>query len=333
MILISFGTRPEYIKIKPLVLELQRHNIEHCLLFVGQHTDLLAENDITARIIKINNQENRLDDIVKSVLNQGQVFNGVSHVMVQGDTASAYAVGLSSFHRNIPVIHLEAGLRTYDKRNPFPEEFYRQSLSKIADYHLCPTSTAAENLLQERTEGLIRVVGNTVLDNLVNIEPSESNVVLVTMHRRENLSLMGEWFKQIDDLAKKHADLDFILPLHPNPKIQKFKNYFKHVKVISPVPYDEFSKMISTCKMAITDSGGIQEETSYFKKKCIVCRKTTERPEGLGVFSFLCESPEKLETIFHETLSHKLSGEEECPYGDGRASLRIVKIIKNRIIK
>jgi UDP-N-acetylglucosamine 2-epimerase (non-hydrolysing) len=327
MILMAFGTRPEYIKIKPLIKEMQG-KIPFRLLFTGQHVDLLSDvKDQDVVKLEIKDGANRLDSIVASVMNQDYVFDGVEAVLVQGDTTSVFAIALAAFHRRIKVIHLEAGLRTYDKENPYPEEFNRQAVSRIADIHLCPTPDAAFNLSQELVGGSVYVVGNTVLDNLTHLTPTKDNTVVITMHRRENHEKMDRWFKALDHIAKTFShEYRFILPIHPNPNVQKHRHLLKHVEVIDPVPYEKFLEMLASCSYVITDSGGLQEETSFLGKHSIVCRKTTERPEGLGKFSALCPRPELLFEMFGNMIRTP-DPVGECPYGDGKSAERIVKIL------
>ena len=333
MLLISFGTRPEWIKIKPVVDAIEG-KIPFKILFTGQHTSLVEEYlKDTFVVNEIGSGDNRLDSIVCSLLNKDKLFEGVSHVMVHGDTTSAFAVGLAAFHRNIPVIHLEAGVRTFDRQNPFPEEFNRTAISSLASIHLCPTESAAENVISMvGSDSQIFVTGNTVLDNLLGLSPEIENKVLVTMHRRENHKRIKEWFRIINDLAIENPDLEFVLPLHPNPNVSKYRFQLKNVTVVDPLSYDDCLDFIRTCKVIITDSGGIQEESSFLKKKCIVCRKTSERAEGLGTFAFMCPHPNMLKPAFDGIIQ---SGEfivnEDCPYGDGKASERIVKVLKNEI--
>jgi len=333
MLLISFGTRPEWIKIKPVVDAIEG-KIPFKILFTGQHTSLVEEYlKDTFVVNEIGSGDNRLDSIVCSLLNKDKLFEGVSHVMVHGDTTSAFAVGLAAFHRNIPVIHLEAGLRTFDRQNPYPEEFNRTAISSLASIHLCPTESAAENVISMvGSDSQIFVTGNTVLDNLIGLSPEIENKVLVTMHRRENHKRIKEWFRIINDLAIENPDLEFVLPLHPNPNVSKYRFQLKNVTVVDPLSYDDCLDFIRTCKVIITDSGGIQEESSFLKKKCIVCRKTSERAEGLGTFAFMCPHPNMLKPAFDGIIQ---SGEfivnEDCPYGDGKASERIVKVLKNEI--
>ena len=333
MLVISFGTRPEWIKIKPVVDAIEG-KIPFKILFTGQHTSLVEEYlKDTFVVNEIGSGDNRLDSIVCSLLNKDNLFEGVSHVMVHGDTTSAFAVGLAAFHRNIPVIHLEAGLRTFDRQNPYPEEFNRTAISSLASIHLCPTKSAAENVISMvGSDSQIFVTGNTVLDNLLGLSPEIENKVLVTMHRRENHKRIKEWFRIINDLAIENPDLEFVLPLHPNPNVSKYRFQLKNVTVVDPLSYDDCLDFIRTCKVIITDSGGIQEESSFLKKKCIVCRKTSERAEGLGTFAFMCPHPNMLKPAFDGIIQ---SGEfivnEDCPYGDGKASERIVKVLKNEI--
>ena len=331
MILLSFGTRPEWIKIKPLLKKIDGH-IPYRLLFTGQHTDLLSDINSHGPVITLNIIEgkNRLDSIVQSVMNCDHVFDGVSAVLVQGDTTSAFSIALASFHRKIKVVHLEAGLRTYDKSQPYPEEFNRQAISRIADIHLCPTHTSKQYLIDEKTQGKIEVVGNTVLDNLVNIKTQYSNKVIVTMHRRENHHNIAEWFSEISKIAKSNSDLEFIMPLHPNPNVQKHKNLLEGIKVVGPMEYDEFINLLAKSKLVITDSGGLQEETSFLGKKCIVCRKKTERTEGLGSFAHICKKPKDLSELFKKVnADHRISG--PSPYGDGKSSEKIFEVLKNEI--
>jgi len=328
MILISFGTRPEYIKIKPLI-EAFDGNIPYRLLFTGQHVDLLSEVNNDVLRLEIEEGENRLDSIVSSVMNNESIFDNIDSVLVQGDTTSVFAVALAAFHRKIKIIHLEAGLRTWDKNHPYPEEFNRSAVSRMADIHLCPTEKSAENLKAEKVNGTIHVVGNTVLDNLVHITPERTNTIVLTMHRRENHDLIPKWFAIFDKLAKENPEFNFVIPLHPNPNVQKHKGILKHVNVTDPIEYEQFINILSQSYMIITDSGGLQEESSFFRKKCIVCRTTTERPEGIGTFSFMTGIDE-LESLFYEVKKNPIPV-GKCPYGDGKSADRIVNILKQEL--
>mgnify|MGYP003627722243 CR=1 FL=1 len=329
MILICFGTRPEYIKIKPL-LKAFDGNIPYKLLFTGQHKDLLSHVKGDIRRLEIEDGANRLDSIVSSIMNNNDIFQGIDSVLVQGDTTSVFSLALAAFHRKIKVIHLEAGLRTYDINNPYPEELNRQMTSRIANIHLCPTQEAHDNLIREKVLGQKFVVGNTVLDNLVDKKVSYKDKIIVTMHRRENHYNMDKWFKQIDLLAKENSNLQFMLPIHPNPNVKKHQHLLKYVKVVPPMDYANFIDELANCRFIITDSGGIQEESSFLRKKCIVCRKTTERVEGMGTFSTLVMEPLDLKNAFDWANKCPVPDESEpCPYGDGQSAEKILRILKD----
>lgn len=326
MISIVFGTRPEWIKIRPVIDKI--HNlIPYRLICTGQHSSLIDQsiNNYKVEYLSIENTgKNRLDNIVSSILDNSEyILQGCTSVMVQGDTTSAFAVALAAFHRKIPIIHLEAGLRSWNVNNPYPEEFNRIAISNMASLHLCPTAENKYNLYTVGGEKY--VVGNTVLDSLVNINPSLEPFVLITLHRRENINIIAEWFEALESLASKRTDLKFIFPMHLNPEIQKHKSVFKNVEVINPLPHHEFIDKLSKCSMIITDSGGIQEESAFLKKKSIVCRQTTERQEGENLFSQLCYEPSMLQDVFNATKIELVN--ESCPYGNGHSSEEILKIL------
>ena len=325
MMLISFGTRPEYVKIKPVINTIKGH-IPYKLIFTGQHTDLLSNIDEPVQKLTIAPGENRLDSIVKSLMNTTpDIFAEVTSVLVQGDTTSVFAVALGAFHRNIKIIHLEAGLRTYNKDHPYPEEFNRRAVSCMADIHLCPTQDAASNLKQERVDGKSFVVGNTVLDHLVDIPTSYGKDIVVTLHRRENHRIMKSWFLAVDEIAAAYPQYNFVLPIHPNPNVKKHQHLLKNVKVIDPLPHDEFIRLMANAHLIITDSGGLQEESSFLRKKCIVCREFTERIEGMGTFSFTA-TPDTLWDTFKDLVDDHVP-EGECPYGDGRSAIKIRNVL------
>jgi UDP-N-acetylglucosamine 2-epimerase (non-hydrolysing) len=332
MILICFGTRPEYLKVKPLFEAFENQGIPYKKVFTGQHEDLLKEIFFDYRLF-ISDSKNRLNSVFSSILLQSEeVFQreNPEYVLVQGDTSSAAAFALSAYHHKIKIIHLEAGLRTYDRENPYPEEINRQLISRIADIHLCPTKMNESNLLKEKTEGSIYVVGNTALDNLRNIETSVEKLVLITLHRRENHEQIDEWFIELEKLADKFDDYQFILPIHPNPNVQKHRGILQKIKVIEPLEHSDLIDIIKRCKLIVTDSGGIQEEASFLKKRAIICRKTTERPESLGQSGLLCGDPDKLNSFFRGAMnSYQVKG--DCPYGDGFASEKVAKIIKEHL--
>lgn len=332
MILICFGTRPEFIKIKPILDVFEKYNFNKFkIVFTGQHKDLLNITNLKIDYyLHIDDGANRLDSIFCSLLNNNQIFDNIKYTLVQGDTASAAAIALASFHRNIQVIHLEAGLRTYDIYNPYPEEFYRRMISNMSSINLCVSSFNDQFLIDEKCPGKNYVVGNTVLDNIKNIKISYENKILITLHRRENHEIMDKWFIEIEKLAKKHSEYEFLLPIHPNPNVLKHMHLLNIVKVVEPLQHGDLIDYMSKVKLLITDSGGLQEESSFLKKKSIVCRKATERIEGLDTFSFLCYEPENLNKIFHEVLNN-FEINDKCPYGDGTASEKIFQILKGAI--
>ena len=224
MILICYGTRPEWIKVKPIIDEMRKDVLPFKTLFTGQHTNIV--DNLADFNLKINDiGDNRLNNIVSEILNsESDIFNNITHILIQGDTTSVLSLALNAYHRKIKIIHLEAGLRTYNFDNPFPEEMNRQLVSRISDIHLCPTELNKKNLISEKCGGQIYVVGNTVLDNIKNINTTYGNTVLVTLHRRENHDNIKNWFQEISNIAKRYTDLKFILPIHPNPNVKKYQH-------------------------------------------------------------------------------------------------------------
>ena len=324
MILICYGTRPEWIKIKPL-LEEMKGKIPHRVLFTGQHEHIGEFYHDYA--IKIASSGNRLDSIIGATSTlSDKVFDGIDYVLVQGDTASTFAMALCAFNRKKKIIHLEAGLRTYDMENPYPEEGYRQMISRISSINFCATENNMASLLIEKCPGRIFVVGNTVLDNLVGTKTTYGNEVLVTMHRRENHSILDQWFRTMKEIAEENPNLKFIIPLHPNPNVQKHKNLLSNFNVIRPLDYNDMIKKIANCRLLISDSGGIQEESSFLNKRVIVCRKFTERQESVGTHSIMCASPGLLKSVF-TSVNENYKIQKSCPYGDGQASKLIVQRI------
>lgn len=328
MILLCLGTRPEYIKLKPL-MDKMSGRIPYEVLFTGQHVDLLKDIEFN-QSLKITNGKNRLDSVLTSVFNKID-FSRYDAVMVQGDTVSAFAIALSAFNNGCKVIHLEAGMRTYDKTEPFPEETYRQCISRLADIHFTPSSIETKHLKDEKVSGEVYEVGNTVLDNLVGTPVSYENEILVTMHRRENHHNMGEWFGVIDRLARENKEYTFTIPLHPNPNVQKHRDVLRHVNVIKPLEYSEMISKISKCKLLLTDSGGIQEEASFLKKMVLLCRKNTERLSLIDKNVTICETPEKVYNEFQKLIVTDCVYHGESPYGDGNTCELIVEKLKGII--
>jgi UDP-N-acetylglucosamine 2-epimerase (non-hydrolysing) len=320
-ILLSFGTRPDNIRDIPIKL-----------LFTGQHINLIEDINVDY-IINIEHnaiQSNRLNDIWCSILKHNYIFNEITHVIVQGDTTSAVAVAMSAFHNGVKVIHLEAGLRTHNIYDPYPEELNRQLISRIATIHLCPTELNKENLFKENIKHDIYVVGNTGLDNIEKNDISYNDTVLITLHRRDNHNIINKWFIELSKIAKKYNNLEFIFPLHPNPVIQQYKNLLEGITILKPLTHIQTINIIKKCKFIISDSGGIQEEASYLNKKIIVCRKSTERPEIIGTNSILCKNPIDLESCVDLIYKNYIIN-VSCPYKPNNSPVfkKIIDILKN----
>lgn len=332
--ILCFGTRPEWLKIKPLYFS----NPSVKLYFTGQHIDLIDFDIDEKRLIisSINDfTENRLNNIIASVLidfsSKTKVFN---NVLIQGDTASAFACALAAFNLNKRIIYLESGLRSFNLEHPYPEEGYRQMISRIANINLCPTNISLENLKKENVLGKSFVVGNTVLDNLSSIKSNiiYENHVIITLHRRENKEIMNKWIDSIIDVSRKIDDVIFYFVKHPNHDYSKIKYDTKNIKFVDPLPHKEFIELFKRSKFIITDSGGLQEEGSFLNKKIIVCRKATERPEGIDTGHIvMCKSPNSLKKIVLN-INNDFKISKPCPYGEGNSTKKIEKIFKENDI-
>jgi UDP-N-acetylglucosamine 2-epimerase (non-hydrolysing) len=305
MILICFGTRPEWLKIKPLLEEFVNFKI----FFTGQHEDLLVNelNQYSDKIIRAqihSNSNNRLNNISSSIFNSFPE-DKFEAILVQGDTASAFACAVAGFNSGIKVVYLESGLRSFDLKHPYPEEGYRQMISRISDINLCPTELSLKNLESENNVGVNYIVGNTVLDNIkhLKLKAKYENNVLITLHRRENLPIINQWLEQIKKVVKSFPEIHFIIVEHPNKilDIGKIKNLIK----IRPKNHNDFLNLLIKCKLIITDSGGLQEEGSFLNKKIIVCRKVTERPEGIDTgHIYLSKTPDDLFNLFKSLINN-----------------------------
>jgi UDP-N-acetylglucosamine 2-epimerase (non-hydrolysing) len=329
-IAICYGTRPEYIKLKKIINLIPKTRRD--VFFVGQHDKLISKNIFSKKITILKNKK-RLDSIFAQTILKIN-FNKVNSVLIQGDTASALACAIAAFNQGKKIIYLESGLRSFDFKNPFPEEGYRQMISRIADINLSPTLLSKKNLLNESVKGKIYVTGNTALDNLIFLKKktSYSNIVPITLHRRENLNKINLWFRSINNIAKNYKNLKFVIPIHANPLILKNSKIFTHVKVIKNLEHEKFINILKNSRFIITDSGGIQEEGSFFNKKIILCRTKTERPEGIKTGHILiCKRYDDLATIVNNVaLNYKVN--KKCPYGDGHSSKRIFRILKKEKI-
>ena len=335
-IAICFGTRPEIIKLY-LLSQKMSEKFSVINVFTGQHHSLY--NDVKHLIQNIHYHLDTKEYSHVSLLysdlmkNMYDCFNKEKPdlIVVQGDTASAYAAAMCGFLMGIKVGHVEAGLRTFDICSPFPEEFNRQVISKISHYNWCPTKLSHEILVNEKVCGLKILTGNTIVDAVNDIskkiEDIPNNRILITLHRRENRDAFKYILEQINDVSKKHSEFEFIFPAHPNPIIREALSSFgfNNVKIVDPMPYEKFIGEIKNCVGIITDSGGIQEEAVCLKKKVLICRTNTERSEGVSVGVCKLIGNEVVKNF--DWLLKKEEFNFENPYGDGNSCKKIIETL------
>ncbi len=360
-VLVVMGTRPEAIKLCPVVLELKRRrSFETLVCSAGQHREML-ENAMEAFSVRA--------DEALDVMREGQSVSEVtgrllcglddviartspSLVLVQGDTATAFAGAVVAFHRQIPIGHVEAGLRTYHMHSPFPEEFHREAISMIADYHFAPTKLAKSNLIHEgKPEKTVFLTGNTVVDALrISLRretagtdwcfPPQYRLLLFTAHRRENQgkAMLG-MFRALRRIVETHPDVLAVCPLHPSPEVRRVAGETllgcDRIKLIDPPETVRFHRLLAKSHLVLTDSGGIQEETTALGIPTLVMRYSTERTEGIRAGCLrLTGSGEQGITQAASRLLEEGSEEYAAMrrpsrvFGDGRASVRIVNILE-----
>lgn len=354
-----FGTRPETIKMAPLVKELKsRADIECTVCVTAQHRQMLDQVLEVFEIkpeydLDIMQQGQTLSDITSKVLKgMEEVLDKEKPdiMLVHGDTTTTFASALAGYYRQIDVGHVEAGLRTYNKYSPFPEELNRQFVGNIADIHFAPTETSKENLLLEgKNKENIFVTGNTAIDALKTTISSGykddivdwakgARLIMLTAHRRENLGEpMKGMFRAIRKITDDYPDVKVVYPVHLNPLVQEAANEIlggcEKIKLIEPLDVVSFHNLLNKSYMILTDSGGIQEEAPALKKPVVVLRDTTERPEGVaaGTLKMAGKDSVNLYSIVSELLTNKDEYERMSqavnPYGDGTASARIADII------
>ena len=344
MILIAFGTRPEIIKLFPVINALKDQGLHFRIVFTGQQMDLyedvkelVPEPDFTFADAFSGEQKHSTlgESFVKICTAAEKLFreNHFDIVVVQGDTTTAYALAQMAFYNGIKVAHVEAGLRTFDFANPYPEELNRVLISRLAFIHFAPTRQAFLNLQQEGVVN-VHLVGNTIVDAVnffkakMTDPATSSRKVLVTLHRRENHLHMEMLFDELQSLALGNPDLEIILPIHPNPNIQKHRKRLSapNIRVINPVGYPEMLRLIGESYFLITDSGGIQEEGTCFNKKILVVREKTERPETIEMGLGRLVGKDILKSINWAKIPP--SPLLESPYGDGHAAEKIVDHLK-----
>lgn len=362
-VMIVFGTRPEAIKMCPLVKELKKEkNVETIVCVTGQHRQMLEQvleafaivPDYDLAIMK---DRQTLFDVTTNVLNGMKTVlekEKPDMVLVHGDTTTTFAAGLAAFYLNIPVGHVEAGLRTYNLQEPFPEEFNRQGVGIFASCNFSPTQTARDNLLREgKNPDTIFVTGNTVIDALkTTIRPNYthpvlewargSRLVMLTAHRRENLGEpLYNIFHGIKKTLDEVKDIKVIYPIHMNPVVrQTAEDVFgthDRMRIIDPLDVLDFHNFMNQSYMILTDSGGIQEEAPALGKPVLVMRNTTERPEGVAAGTLKLVGTD-CEVIHREFLKLLTDGAEyeamskaSNPYGDGKACERIIAVLKEKI--
>ncbi|CAM3341862.1 non-hydrolyzing UDP-N-acetylglucosamine 2-epimerase [Aequorivita lipolytica] len=368
-ILIVFGTRPEAIKMAPLVLKfLGNHNFETKVCVTAQHREMLDQvldffeiiPDFDLDLMKPNQNLYSLTatiiESMKPVLDELKP----DYVYVHGDTTTSMAVGIAAFYSGAKICHVEAGLRTFNRQYPFPEEFNRQLTGKIADYHFAPTILSKENLLAENIhEENILVTGNTVIDallygiekvnsenfkdgeieNLKTFLDFQKRIILVTGHRREN---HGEGLINICDalktIAQNHLDVQIIYPVHLNPNVvgpvNELLGGIENIHLVSPLAYPAFIWLMEKSYLIITDSGGIQEEAPSLGKPVLVTRTTTERPEAVNEGTVILvgtdsnKISEETEKLLNNSEYYNGMSMLHNPYGDGKATERIVNFIE-----
>ena len=358
-ILLVFGTRPEAIKMCPLVNELKtREGIKTIVCVSGQHRQMLdqvleAFHVVPDYDLSIMKDKQTLFDITTNILDRIKaVLEEVKPdvVLVHGDTSTTFVTALACFYMQIPVGHVEAGLRTYDIYSPYPEEFNRQAVSIISRYNFAPTEQARQNLLSEgkRPESIF-VTGNTAIDALRTtvredyshpelVWASDSRLILITAHRRENLGEpMNNMFRAIRRVMDEHTDVKAIYPIHMNPIVRKTADEFlggdDRIHIIEPLDVLDFHNFLARCFLVLTDSGGIQEEAPSLGKPVLVMRNTTERPEGIAAGTLKLVGTD--EEVIYRSFKQLLEDNEEyarmsnaCnPYGDGFACKRIADIL------
>ncbi|MBE2124459.1 UDP-N-acetylglucosamine 2-epimerase (non-hydrolyzing) [Staphylococcus argenteus] len=359
-IMTVFGTRPEAIKMAPLVKALEKDDmLEPIVVVTAQHREMLDSVLETFEIkpkydLNIMKSGQTLSEITsKSITQLEQVIHieKPDMVLVHGDTMTTFAGGLAAFYNQVPVGHVEAGLRSYDKYSPFPEEMNRQLVGVITDLHFAPTKNAAKHLLNEgkKSESVV-VTGNTAIDAMKYTvdEDYKSNIIdqyrdkkfiLMTAHRRENIGKpMENIFKAVKRLVDENTDLALVYPMHKNPQVrkvaQKILGNHERIELIEPLDVLDFHNFAKQAYFILTDSGGIQEEAPSFNKPVLVLRNVTERPEGVeaGTLKVVGANEEDVyqatkQLINDNRMYHQMS-EAHNPYGDGFASERIVNHIK-----
>ena len=358
-IMLVFGTRPEAIKMCPLVSELKkRKSLQVSVCVTGQHREMLqsvltAFGTVPDYDLAIMQQGQTLFDITSRVLTgMKDIYEKAKPdlVLVHGDTTTTFAAGLAAFYAGIPVGHVEAGLRTYDLRSPFPEEMNRQAVDIFSEYCFAPTETSRQNLLKAgKADSEVFVTGNTAIDALQTtvradythpeLERVKGRLVLLTAHRRENLGApMHGFFRAIRRVVEETEDLTVLYPIHMNPAVRKAADEelsgCDRIRIIEPLDVVDFHNFMARAFLILTDSGGIQEEAPSLGKPVLVLRDTTERPEGVEAGTLkLCGTREEdvyrdFSLLINDSAVYESMSRASNPYGDGTACRQIADIIE-----
>jgi len=357
-----FGTRPEAIKMAPIVLRMQQDSTHFTPITVvtAQHREMLDQvlnifkitPDYDLNIMKPNQT---LAQITSRVLiHLDSVIDEVKPdiILVHGDTTTTFAASVSAFYHQVPLGHVEAGLRTWDKYSPYPEEMNRQLTDILSDYYFAPTSLSRENLLkQNHPDDRIFITGNTAIDALqqtvdenyhhavLDQIDDQHRIILLTMHRRENQGEpMQRVFRAIRKVVAAHPDVELVYPVHLSPAVQKIAKAelgdTERIHLIEPLDVVDFHNLAARSYLIMTDSGGVQEEAPSLGKPVLVLRDETERPEGVqaGTLKLVGTDPEvvteAMETLLTDTQAYRQMADAKNPYGDGHASERILKVIE-----
>lgn len=364
-IVIVFGTRPEAIKMAPVIKELEKHkaHFQSIICVTGQHRHMLDQvlklfkikPDMDLNLMQKKQSLQLLTSRVLLVLTEAIQQIKPKLILIQGDTTTAMAAALAGYYQKIPIGHIEAGLRTHDIYNPFPEEINRCIISSIARFNFAPTKKAYETLIcQGITKEKIVLTGNTVIDSLkiiiktgqikkLDLPIKKNNkFILVTAHRRENF---GRPLEQICDalnlIVQRNPNVEVVYPVHLNPNVTnvvyKKLGHTNNIHLIAPTEYHQLVYLIRRSYLVLTDSGGIQEEAPVFGKPVLVMREETERPEGInaGVAKLVGTDTysiiKQVEKLLKNKIEYKKMSKAISPYGDGKAALRIVKYLKNHL--
>lgn len=362
-IMLVFGTRPEAIKMCPLVLELKnRKSVKTVVCVTGQHRQMLdqvlnAFGVVPDHDLSVMKDRQTLFDVTTNILNRiKDVLDSEKPdvVLVHGDTSTTFVTALACFYLQIPVGHVEAGLRTYNVYSPYPEEFNRQAVGILSTFNFAPTEQSKANLLREgKRAETVFVTGNTAIDALKTTVREDythpelewakgSRLILITAHRRENLGgPMENMFRAIRRCMQEYPDLKAIYPIHMNPAVRatadKILGGEERIKIIEPLEVLDFHNFLSRSYLVLTDSGGIQEEAPSLGKPVLVMRDTTERPEGIaaGTLKLVGTEEEVIYRSFKELLdneeTYKRMSNASNPYGDGFASQRIADILEETL--